>query len=665
MPGFFVEDDSMRSVFLLLCLALNSTLLAQVTVRATYFPGLQEGRPDISPTPIPETLKALCASVTDATSQKGGLSLSKTDLLVIGSWATSSPEQSILLCRSAEAISSFVRRGGVCLVFPQYSAKATLAADLAPELKGDAREPMAMFEPDLPLKSTPQYLDEAVVLEPEHPLVSTPNRIDTPRINGWNGPWAVQTDSYLALPNARVIAGHRYKIAFPYLAEVVIGKGRVIVLSSPVDCRQPSTNDRSQTLCADILANTVAYVTALREKTAPPFKASTLEWPPATTKDAVIDYDDYKGFTARVNTAVDRGVVALRSMQKPDGSFGDFRWGYQPNVFPVGQTCLSVLALLSSGVQKSDPAITKAVEFVIARPPKSTYECGLAAMMLEHLAAPEFERFEIARMTREQRRSHVFVRNLKPDHKTAMAGCVAWLMDARYRGVWSYLAGNKTADLSNTQYGALGLLAARRCGFEIPPEAFSQFIDVLLRSQGDGRGTRSYAVPLTTEDPPAWPKFEMRNFGVSFWNYHPLERATSGRGTMDLIGITMLLLGVDGLGFTKATDPRSAKIRDAIDRALNHLDSQFRVDKQPAGETTLPDYYYLYALERTMVLADARFVGRHDWYREAAEFLCDIQRKDGRWDSAGNQNSNDPVNTSFALLTLRRATVPSRTTLSR
>jgi hypothetical protein len=47
----------------------------------------------------------------------------------------------------------------------------------------------------------------------------------------------------------------------------------------------------------------------------------------------------------------------------------------------------------------------------------------------------------------------------------------------------------------------------------------------------------------------------MRNFGVSFWNYNPFERATSGRGTMDLVGITMLLIGVDGMGFSKASMP--------------------------------------------------------------------------------------------------------------
>jgi hypothetical protein len=136
----------------------------------------------------------------------------------------------------------------------------------------------------------------------------------------------------------------------------------------PADCRQPTTNPRSATLCADLLANCVASVEALRERRAPAFVPSVAEFPPATTKDAVFEFDDHKGFTERVNASVDRGVVALRSMQKDDGSFGDFRWGYQPNVFPIGQTCLAVLALLASGVQKSDPAITKAVAYVLARP---------------------------------------------------------------------------------------------------------------------------------------------------------------------------------------------------------------------------------------------------------------------------------------------------------
>lgn len=648
-----------------LALLLVSVAAAQSTVRAAFLPGVQEGRPGILPTPIPETLKATCASVVDLSTAKS-FAGNRFDLLVVGSWATSSPEQAAFICRQRDAIRDFVKRGGVCVVFPQYSARAELATGTFPDVKGEAREVLSLFEPEVPLKATPQYLDAALVLEPEHPLVSTPNRIDTARINAWNGPWAVQTDCWLAIPGARVIAGHRTKIAFPYLAEIPLGKGRVVTVACPADCRQPTTNPRSATLCADLLANCVAWVEALRERRAPAFVPSVAEFPPATTKDAVFEFDDHKGFTERVNASVDRGVVALRSMQKDDGSFGDFRWGYQPNVFPIGQTCLAVLALLASGVQKSDPAITKAVAYVLARPAASTYECGLEAMMLEHLAAPEFERFELARLPRERRKSHVFVRNLKPDQKAAMKGCLDRLLASRHRGVWSYLGGARSADLSNTQYGALGVLSARRCDFDVPTEVWSEFIDVLLRAQGDGRGTRPYATPLSKDDAPAWPKFEMRNFGVSFWNYNPFERATSGRGTMDLVGITMLLIGVDGMGFSKGVDARTPKIRDAIDRALNHLDSIFRVDIQPGGaEGSVPDYYYLYTLERTMVLADERFVGRHDWYREAAEFICDMQRADGRWDSPGGGNRNDPVNTAFALLTLRRATVPSRTTLSR
>ena len=644
---------------------LAAVALGQSTVRAAYLPGVQEGRPGILPTPVPETLKALCATAVDLSTAKA-VNPARFDLLVVGSWTTSAPEQAGLLCRNRDALKDFVKRGGVCVVLPQYHARATLAAGTFPEVKGDAREVMSLFEPEVPLKATPQYLDAALVLEPEHPLVSTPNRIDTARVNGWNGPWAVQTDSWLAIPGARVIVGHRTKIAYPYLAETPIGKGRVITIACPIDCRQPATAPRATTLCADLLANIVTYTESLRDRKAAPFVPSVAEFPPATTKDAVHEFDDHKAFTERVNASVDRGVAALRGMQKEDGSFGDFRWGYQPNVFPVGQTCLAVLALLSSGVQKSDPAITKAVAYVLARPAASTYECGLEAMMLEHLAAPEFERFELARLPRDRRKAHVFVRNLKPEQKTAMKGCLDWLLAARHRGMWSYLGGARSADLSNTQYGALGVLAARRCGFDVPNDVWSEFIDVLLRAQGDGRGTRPYAVPLTKDEAPTWPKFEMRNFGVSFWNYNPFERPTSGRGTMDLVGITMLLIGVDGMGFSKGADARGPKIRDAIDRALNHLDAMFRVDIQPAGgEGSTPDYYYLYTLERTMVLADERFVGRHDWYREAAEFICDVQRADGRWDAPGGGNRNDPVNTAFALLTLRRATVPSRTTLSR
>jgi hypothetical protein len=54
-----------------------------------------------------------------------------------------------------------------------------------------------------------------------------------------------------------------------------------------------------------------------------------------------------------------------------------------------------------------------------------------------------------------------------------------------------------------------------------------------------------------------------------------------------------------------------------------------------------------------------RFVGTHDWYREGADALLEEQKPSGEW-PAGGGAENRYVQTSFALLFLKRATSPTR-----
>lgn len=64
-------------------------------------------------------------------------------------------------------------------------------------------------------------------------------------------------------------------------------------------------------------------------------------------------------------------------------------------------------------------------------------------------------------------------------------------------------------------------------------------------------------------------------------------------------------------------------------------------------------YYYLYGLERVGVLCDARYIGEHDWYNEGAGALVCLQTPANDWGGA--------VDTSFALLFLKRGTIPLKT----
>ena len=100
---------------------------------------------------------------------------------------------------------------------------------------------------------------------------------------------------------------------------------------------------------------------------------------------------------------------------------------------------------------------------------------------------------------------------------------------------------------------------------------------------------------------------------------------------------------------------------DAVQRALKWLGERFSVTRHP-GPRELENrylYYYLYALERVGRLTGQRFIGRHDWYREGAEFLVGQQDSiRGMWYTKHHAERNPLVATPFALLFLSKGRRP-------
>ena len=64
---------------------------------------------------------------------------------------------------------------------------------------------------------------------------------------------------------------------------------------------------------------------------------------------------------------------------------------------------------------------------------------------------------------------------------------------------------------------------------------------------------------------------------------------------------------------------------------------------------------YLYGLERVGDLTSRHLIGKHDWYREGAEYLLRRQMVSGGW-------GGGILDTCFALLFLKRSTTPVATT---
>ena len=177
-----------------------------------------------------------------------------------------------------------------------------------------------------------------------------------------------------------------------------------------------------------------------------------------------------------------------------------------------------------------------------------------------------------------------------------------------------------TGDNSNTQYAAMGLLAAARAGIVIPKETWTALVKYLEGSQnGDGG-----------------------------WGYNQNKKRDGSTGSMSTAGIASLLIAKHYLG-KKALDEASVK------KGLKWLENNFAVDQNPYGPPEW-HYYYLYGIEKVGTLSGLTKFGKHEWYKIGAEYLIKNQRADGSWVSnSPSDRSGEVIDTCFAILFLKRA----------
>jgi Prenyltransferase and squalene oxidase repeat len=298
-------------------------------------------------------------------------------------------------------------------------------------------------------------------------------------------------------------------------------------------------------------------------------------------------------FQGAVNASVERGVAWLRAQQQKDGHWKD---GHSAT-YPTGVTALCALALLRSDVAPDDPAISKALEALKYLPIDKTYSTGLLLMVLEAAKGQE-------RHADWAKRATDFL--VKTQSAT---------------GLWAYPEGDP--DLSNSQFAAFGLYASTRMGVPVPRETFVRFSNRVLSMQGtDG--------------------------GFSYTTHDLVSGSMTGAGIASLL-LCRQLDQKQKLGL------RAKEIDAACERGFAWLAKRFRADRNPSGPADAyhPNpafyFYYLYAVERAAILGGKPRLGDHDWYREGAIKLIRKQDASGHW--------LDVVNTSFALLFLKRASL--------
>jgi hypothetical protein len=347
---------------------------------------------------------------------------------------------------------------------------------------------------------------------------------------------------------------------------------------------------------------------------------------------------------AAVRRAVERGAAFLRTRQRDHGGFVPplviDGTAVTASRFEAGATALCGLALLHTGLPDAVEAARRAREHLFVEGPVRetveafTYDSALVALLLA-------------------------AERVAPDDLAATAKrLVRW---QRSRGWWDYGEAPSDANLSTTQFAALGLAAAARRGVEVPARTWKAIATAHLEAQGkDGR-----------------------------WDYHPAKPRDLGaapspypQGTF--MGLANLLLVEAVLGADPKKDTGLLKrVAEARRRALVALETDgpafLRTLERGLPGSTFHDlfpYYGLYALEKACVFAGVEGWGDVRWYERGARLLVRRQGEDGSWPAlrkgkmtvAVNKESvsvdpeDERIRTAFALLFLLRVPETDRPT---
>jgi hypothetical protein len=313
----------------------------------------------------------------------------------------------------------------------------------------------------------------------------------------------------------------------------------------------------------------------------------------------------------RLDNTIDKGLHALRGLQRPSGRF---EWFTQA---PHGTTALALYTFLASGVTLEDSAAAKALDWLLNNPfpwtnskEYDTYQVSLVAVALSY-AIP----------------------HLRPggslERASAMLQRAAdWLQAAQAKGGgWSYSTKNDSHDHSNSQFGILGLRAAANAGARVKKDVWDKEVNHYKTSQ-------------------------LRDGG---WGYHACYKDQTGTGratsTMTAAGVMGLAMS---LGSASTRTPESLAQDSGVRKGLAALKIHWDAGITRSG---VPNFYLLYSVERACMVTGQRLLGDIDWYVVGSYELIRYQSPEGLWGSGQDQ----VVSQCFALLFLKRAFVPVAT----
>ena len=384
----------------------------------------------------------------------------------------------------------------------------------------------------------------------------------------------------------------------------------------------------------------------------------------------------------RINKAIENGVKWLKEKQDKDGSWGPVKANRKYGTHETGDferdrlgpTAFAIYALAKCGVKSTDRVVGKGMKWLSDRARMghdstasgkdaqgkvgyhvyTTYESAAVILMIEAV----YERS--AKLTGSHKKRALYTDNaLKPPERSRIPEeDWTWLQDRvlsltvghvfsvggargkgkstttargyqRPKGGWRYDQGSSDDDLSSTQFALLGLRAASQAGYpfdRVAPDVWKKAAEYVKSMQlGDG--------------------------GFCY------QRGEAYRASMDACGVGSLLICKEQMELLGQAPP--AWMDESIRKGLAHLDQAFSPTENKGyldGASHL--YYYLYAVERVGDMTGRKEFAGLDWYLRGAELLLSHQDADGKWIDGTGFQPHDVLGTTFALLFLKRATIP-------
>jgi len=385
----------------------------------------------------------------------------------------------------------------------------------------------------------------------------------------------------------------------------------------------------------------------------------------------------------RINKAIEDGVAWLKRNQKPDGDWGPL-WGsqdYSGKRFDKprasqhsGPTSLTLYTLSKCGVSKKDKTIRKGYKWLqdkyrkgqiwTARNGKpeqgwsmTTYEIAALIMALESI----HERSHKLEGKHRSKKKSLYTKNPlslpnrskfpKDDWRWMHEGIVYLTEGVRASpgkggrnmpgcqtkaGGWRYgQAQEGNMDLSATQFVLLGLRAASQAGYPVKAKVWFNALKY-VRSMQAQNGAFGY------------------------------QKGKGWSNGMTAAGVACAVICKEQLERTKDDKYPVPSFADSlIKKGLARLDETWDVRKNQRGgggrSHGSHHYYYLYAVERVGDLTGRKEFNGKDWYVRGAKFLLSHQAEDGKWVDTTAGKPADVLGTCFALLFLKRSTIPTVT----